>query len=70
MQPRFVAAAIALATSFGVRAAGRTGLEVGVRTGFIVPLGDIDQGDPFSNSFSGFVPIGAEAAPARSRTRR
>ena len=52
------AAAVALAAPFATRAG--PGAEIGLRTGFALPFGDLAANVPLSSSFNGFVPLGVE----------
>jgi len=53
-----VLAVALLAAPSAARAA--PGAEIGLRTGFALPLGDLASGVPMSDIFNGFVPLGVE----------
>ncbi|HYV68468.1 MAG TPA: outer membrane beta-barrel protein [Myxococcales bacterium] len=58
MRSGILAAAVAVAAPMAARAAPRA--EIGLRTGFALPLGDFSSGAPVSDAFNGFVPLGIE----------
>ena len=58
MKSGILAAAVALAAPLAARAEPR--VEIGLRTGFTAPLGDITGGALLSDQFHGFVPLGVE----------
>jgi hypothetical protein len=57
MRLHFAAVALAV-TPFA--ASAQVGPQVGIRGGFTLPVGQIDDGSSFSDIFTGFVPLGAE----------